>query len=77
MLFELSNLNSNLALTLGYLNPAGNNSAQKYFGTIVSILLNNTSKVENCVFFSATSHCRFHLLPRQRMKKTVKKIRKK
>ena len=28
MLFELSNLNSNLALTLGYLNPALNNSAQ-------------------------------------------------
>ena len=25
MLFELSNLNSNLALTLGYLNPALNN----------------------------------------------------
>ena len=28
MLFHLSNLNSNLALTLGYLNPALNNSAQ-------------------------------------------------
>ena len=28
MLFNLSNLNSNLALTLGYLNPALNNSAQ-------------------------------------------------
>ena len=28
MLFKLSNLNSNLALTLGYLNPAWNNSAQ-------------------------------------------------
>ena len=27
MLFELSNVNSNLALTLGYLNPALNNSA--------------------------------------------------
>ena len=27
MLFKLSNLNSNLALTLGYLNPAFNNSA--------------------------------------------------
>ena len=27
MLFKLSNLNSNLALTLGYLNPASNNSA--------------------------------------------------
>ena len=28
MLFKLSNLSSNLALTLGYLNPAFNNSAQ-------------------------------------------------
>ena len=28
MLFKLSNLNSNLVLTLGYLNPALNNSAQ-------------------------------------------------
>ena len=27
MLFKLSNLNSNLALTLGYLNPGSNNSA--------------------------------------------------
>ena len=27
MPFKLSNLNSNLALTLGYLNPALNNSA--------------------------------------------------
>jgi len=27
MLFKLSNLNSSLALTLGYLNPALNNSA--------------------------------------------------
>ena len=27
MLFKLPNLNSNLALTLGYLNPALNNSA--------------------------------------------------
>ena len=30
MLFKLSNLNSNLALTLGHLKPALNNSAQ-YF----------------------------------------------
>ena len=29
MLFKLSNLNSNLALTLDYLNPTLNNSAQK------------------------------------------------
>ena len=31
MLFKLSNLNSNLALTLGYLNPALNNSALLVF----------------------------------------------
>ena len=30
MLFKLSNLNSNLALILGYLNPALNNSAQEF-----------------------------------------------
>ena len=29
ILFKLSNLNSNLALTLGYLNPALNNLVQK------------------------------------------------
>ena len=29
MLFKLLNLNSNLALTLGYLNPALNNSVQE------------------------------------------------
>ena len=31
MLSKLSNLNSNLALTLGYLNPALNNSALYWF----------------------------------------------
>jgi len=30
MIFKLSYLNSNLALTLGYLNPALNNSAQGF-----------------------------------------------
>ena len=30
MLFKLSNLNLNLALTLGYINPALNNSALMY-----------------------------------------------
>ena len=34
MLFKLSNLNSNLTLTLGYLNPALKNSAQIYNLTI-------------------------------------------
>ena len=33
MLFIPSNLNSNLALTLGYLNPALNNPAQAKSGT--------------------------------------------
>ena len=32
MLFKLSNLNSNNALSLGYLNPALNNSAQGFLG---------------------------------------------
>ena len=31
MLFKVSNLNSNLALTLSYLNPALNNSAQGFY----------------------------------------------
>ena len=35
MLFKLSNLNSNLALTLGYLNPALNNSALCYIDQIL------------------------------------------
>ena len=35
MLFKLSNLNSNLELTLGYLNPALNNSA-RLFKSILS-----------------------------------------
>ena len=43
MIFKLSNLNSNLALTLGYLNPALNNSALKRrtmlgcFGELIKI----------------------------------------
>ena len=36
MLFKLSNLNSNLALTLGYLNPALNNSALVYSRYVVT-----------------------------------------
>ena len=42
MLFKLSNLNANLALTLGYLNPALNNLAQLFLqiksGRILDIL---------------------------------------
>ena len=37
MLFKLSNLNSNLALTLGYLNPALNNSALVYSRNITNL----------------------------------------
>jgi len=33
LLFKLLTLNSNLALTLGYLNPALNNSAQMFIGS--------------------------------------------
>ena len=41
MLFKLSNLNSNLALTLGYLNPALNNSALDfiYWTVLIFILI--------------------------------------
>ena len=40
MLFKLSNMNSNLALTLGYLNPALNNSA-----LIINITSPNTHQL--------------------------------
>ena len=36
MIFKFSYLNSNLALTLGYLNPALNNSAQLFTAKIAS-----------------------------------------
>ena len=42
MLFKISNLNSNLALTLGYLNTALNNSAQ--FDYIRENYLENSEK---------------------------------
>ena len=48
MLFKPSNLNSNLALTLNYLNPALNNSAQAvYLGDsyTLSLSLLNTYTV--------------------------------
>ena len=37
MLFKLSNPNSNLALTLGYLNPALNNSALDNNNIVIEI----------------------------------------
>ena len=39
MLFKLSNLNSNLALTLGYLNPALNNTGLAVKSPITGTLL--------------------------------------
>ena len=44
MLFKLSNLNSNLALTLGYLNPGLNNSALELHARFV-VRLADKSKV--------------------------------
>ena len=38
MLFKLLNLNSNLSLTLGYLNPALNNSTQMYEWVGISLV---------------------------------------
>ena len=55
MLFKLSNLNSNLALTLGYLNLALNNSAwMNIYGRFR--LIQNTNfkvKVSNMLTFEA------------------------
>ena len=56
MLFKLSNLNSNLALTLGYLNPALNNLALIY--TVVWLIL--TLKCSEHVFKILISHCCFN-----------------
>ena len=52
MLFKLSNLNSNLALTLGYLNPALNNSALIFIERVrvnrsVMNLLSNIFSLKN------------------------------
>ena len=60
MLFKLSNLNSNLALTLGYLNPALNNSAQvfidpAFFGIFVGGPLQ--SFMVNVNFVSTILYC--------------------
>ena len=46
MLFKLSNLNASLVLTLGYLNPALNNSAQICF-----VLHTELGKIMNYTFW--------------------------
>ena len=45
MLFKLSNPNSNLALTLGYLNPALNNSALSTYCTCIAVVLFTMDKI--------------------------------
>ena len=54
MLFKLSNLNSNLALTLGYLNPALNNSAQGFFPMERAGLLGKRKALWTKLFSSIT-----------------------
>ena len=49
MLFKFSNLNSNFALTLSYLNSALNNSAQYYI---------NWPKITGCYSFQFDSRCK-------------------
>ena len=49
MLFKLSNLNSNLALTLGYLNPAVNNSV--LVDSAIHLLNNRGQHVYYLIFF--------------------------
>ena len=47
MLFNLSNLNPNLALTLGYLNPVLKNSTLTFFFSVA--LSQSLQLVTNCV----------------------------
>ena len=56
MLFKLSNLNSNLTLTLGYLNPALNNSALE-FNSLATIVQYPCKQPNGSVFFIVDLHC--------------------
>ena len=53
MLFKLSNLNSNLALTLGYLKPALNNSALENLETLVMQNSEGENKVRHGLYESS------------------------
>ena len=57
MLFKLSNLNSNLALTLGYLNPALNNSA------LISVAMVTNPRLKLIIFRASN-------MPRLKISKT-------
>ena len=51
MFFKLSNLNSNLAVTLGYRNPALNNSARTNHYPADSVInFRNTSPLDSDLF---------------------------
>ena len=54
MIFELSYLNSNLALTLGYLNPALNNSALELISSGPHSSLERERKFRRRLFTSST-----------------------
>jgi len=56
MLFNLSNLNSNLTLTLGYLNPALNNLALE-FNSLDTIVHHPCKQPNGSVFFLVDLHC--------------------
>ena len=61
MLFKLSHLNSNLALTLGYLNPALNNSAQK-FSFLTKLMAMHNRLIKTAAANSIAASLYVHLL---------------
>ena len=69
MLFKLSNLNSNLELTLGYLNPALNNSALKD-----NLRTENNIQKFNTVRYGKHSMRHFGLYLRSRLPKEIRNI---
>ena len=61
MLFKLSNLNSNLALTLGYLNPALKNPAQK-FSFLTKLMAKHNRLIKTAADKSIAASLYVHLL---------------
>ena len=56
MLFKLSNLHSNLTLTLGYLNPALNNLALE-LNSLATIVHHPCKQPNGSVFLLVHLHC--------------------